>query len=160
MILDLNDYWYLSNEFSRLRRGPIVLVNKESKEVYGPGDLVLVEPSGEFIRAVRVLDRILQSREKILTEEERVFTRNFFLEQFCPICVVLIKSPQAPFQKALLKAKFQGIFFREDNYIPLNWPRRDKKGACGHDHRPQGEWLWARGLDCTHFYFCSNNPLP
>ncbi len=79
MILDLNDYWYLSNEFSRLRRGPIVLVNKESREVYGPGDLVLVEPSGEFIRAVRVLDRILQSREKILTEEERVFARNFFL---------------------------------------------------------------------------------
>ncbi len=79
MILGLNDYWDLSNEFGRLRRGPVVLVNKGSGETYGPGDLVLVEPSGEYIPAVRVVDRILQSREKTLTEEERVFVRNFFL---------------------------------------------------------------------------------
>ena len=79
MKLDLNNYWYLSDEHGAPRLGAPVLVDKETGGAYGPGEF-LNDPSGKHIRAVRVVDRFLEAREKKLTKNETAFVRKFFLQ--------------------------------------------------------------------------------
>ena len=79
MKLDLNKYWYLSDEHRASMLGTPVLVDKETGEAYGPGDF-LNDPSGKHIRAVRAVDQFLEAREKKLTKNEMAFIRKFFLQ--------------------------------------------------------------------------------
>lgn len=80
MKLDLNNYWYLSDEHNASSHGAPLLVDKESGEAYGPGDIVKPDPSGKYVRAVRAVDRFLEVMKKELTEKEMAFVRKFFLQ--------------------------------------------------------------------------------
>jgi len=80
MKLHLNNYWYLSDQRGASRLGGPVLVDKETGESYGPGDIVNRVRSGKYDRAVRVVDRFLETTKRKLTKNETAFVRKFFLQ--------------------------------------------------------------------------------
>jgi len=77
MKIKLGKLWELTDERSASSYGMPVLVDTGTREAYGPEDVVNID--GDFLPAVRVVDRFL-AISKELSAEEVVFIRKFFLQ--------------------------------------------------------------------------------
>lgn len=80
MQIILSASWVLTDEHCASNEGIPVLANRETGEAYGPADTVRAYPAHDLVHAARVLDRRLGGKKELLTEEEKVFVRAFFLK--------------------------------------------------------------------------------
>ncbi len=80
MIIEFSSEWVLTDEANG---GSIfdfpVLVNRETREIYKPDDIVRSNPLSGGVPAVRVVDHLLIGMGRELTDEETAFLRKFFV---------------------------------------------------------------------------------
>ena len=75
MNLHLTPLWTLTDEHSSSSYGRPVLVNRETNEGYGPGDVLKVNPSGSYVPGYLVVRGLTE--DKTFSAEEIAFIDRF-----------------------------------------------------------------------------------
>jgi hypothetical protein len=75
MHTNLSPSWDLTTDHAASHRGQPVLVNLETGQAYGPGDILKAYPTWDFLSAAAVVDRLLKG--KALDEDTETMVTRF-----------------------------------------------------------------------------------